>query len=91
MRNVSYLNLSRQKGTTDVTRTWHFGKATKEFREVYTRVLKGNIGVDNMIFPENTPGFVLDVLARQSLWKAQKGKLHYIHIAEYFFLSLLCY
>mmetsp|Transcript_23698 Transcript_23698/g.26597 ORF Transcript_23698/g.26597 Transcript_23698/m.26597 type:complete len:716 (-) Transcript_23698:3025-5172(-) len=63
-------------GTTDVTRTWHFGKATKEFKEVYTRVLKGNIGVDSMIFPENTPGFVLDVLARQSLWKAQKDYGH---------------
>ena len=61
-------------GTTDVTRTWHFGKATKEFKDVYTRVLKGNIGLDSLIFPENTPGFVLDVLARQSLWEVQKGK-----------------
>lgn len=57
-------------GTTDVTRTWHFGKPTDEFRDVYTRVLKGNIGVDSMIFPENTPGFVLDVFARKSLWEA---------------------
>jgi Xaa-Pro aminopeptidase len=62
-------------GTTDVTRTWHFGKATDEFKEVYTRVLKGNIGVDSMVFPEKTPGFVLDVLARQSLWEVQKGML----------------
>ena len=60
-------------GTTDVTRTWHFGTATDDFKEVYTRVLKGNIGVDSLIFPENTPGFVLDVLARQSLWEGQKG------------------
>jgi Xaa-Pro aminopeptidase len=61
-------------GTTDVTRTWHLGEATDEFKETYTRVLKGNIGVDSMIFPENTPGFVLDVMARQSLWEAGKGK-----------------
>jgi Xaa-Pro aminopeptidase len=61
-------------GTTDVTRTWHLGTATDEFKEVYTRVLKGNIGVDSMVFPENTPGFVLDVLARQSLWEGGKGK-----------------
>ena len=38
-------------GTTDVTRTWHFGQASDEFRDVYTRVLKGNIGVDTMVFP----------------------------------------
>jgi len=63
-------------GTTDVTRTWHFGTGTDEFKEIYTRVLKGNIGVDTMIFPENTPGFVLDVMARQSLWE---GQLDYGH------------
>lgn len=57
-------------GTTDVTRTWHFGEATDEFKENYTRVLKGNIGVDVMVFPTNTPGFVLDVFARKSLWQA---------------------
>jgi len=63
-------------GTTDVTRTWHFGEATDSFKEVYTRVLKGNIAVDNMIFPENTPGFVLDAFARQSLWQGQKDYGH---------------
>jgi len=63
-------------GTTDVTRTWHFGKATDEFKDVYTRVLKGNIAVDRQVFPENTPGFVLDVLARHSLWEAQKDYGH---------------
>jgi len=60
-------------GTTDVTRTLHLGIPTNEFKELYTRVLKGNIAVDSLVFPENTPGFVLDVLARQSLWEAQKG------------------
>lgn len=39
-------------GTTDVTRTWHFGEnVDEEFREMNTRVLKGHIGVDTMIFP----------------------------------------
>jgi Xaa-Pro aminopeptidase len=61
-------------GTTDVTRTWHFGTPTDEFRDTFTRVLKGNIGVDRMVFPEGTPGFVLDVFARKSLWEAGKGK-----------------
>jgi Xaa-Pro aminopeptidase len=32
-------------GTTGVTRTWHLGVATDEFKETYTFVLKGNIGV----------------------------------------------
>jgi len=63
-------------GTTDVTRTWHFGTATEEFKEYYTRVLKGNIGVDTMIWPEETPGFVLDVMARKALWDIQKDYGH---------------
>eukprot|EP00541_Cyclophora_tenuis_P013762 CAMPEP_0116552236 /NCGR_PEP_ID=MMETSP0397-20121206/6379_1 /TAXON_ID=216820 /ORGANISM="Cyclophora tenuis, Strain ECT3854" /LENGTH=666 /DNA_ID=CAMNT_0004077173 /DNA_START=223 /DNA_END=2223 /DNA_ORIENTATION=- len=63
-------------GTTDVTRTWHFGTPTAEFIDNYTRVLKGNIGVDTMIFPENVPGFVVDVFARKSLWEAGKDYGH---------------
>jgi len=63
-------------GTTDVTRTWHFGEPTPEFVDYYTRVLKGNIGVDTMVFPENTPGFVLDVFARKALWEAGKDYGH---------------
>jgi len=63
-------------GTTDVTRTWHLGEATDTFKEMYTRVLKGNIGVDTMIFPENTPGFVLDVFARKSIWEIRKDYGH---------------
>lgn len=56
-------------GTTDVTRTWSFqDQPDPVFMEYYTRVLKGNIGLDSMIFPENTPGFVLDVFARKWLW-----------------------
>jgi len=63
-------------GTTDVTRTWHFGEPTPEFVDYYTRVLKGHIGLDKMIFPENTPGFVLDVYARQALWQIGKDYGH---------------
>lgn len=64
-------------GTTDVTRTWHFGEnPSEEFRDYYTRVLKGNIGVDTMVFPENTPGFVLDVFARKALWEIGKNYGH---------------
>ena len=33
-------------------------------------MLQGNIALDTAVFPENTPGFVLDVFARRSLWEA---------------------
>ncbi|XP_068647791.1 aminopeptidase P2 [Aristolochia californica] len=56
-------------GTTDVTRTVHFGEPTERQKECFTRVLQGHIALDQAVFPENTPGFVLDVLARSSLWK----------------------
>ena len=59
-----------QYGTTDVTRTWSFQEQPDaKFVECYTRVLKGHIGLDRMVFPENTPGFVLDVYARAPLWQ----------------------
>ncbi|GAV63158.1 Peptidase_M24 domain-containing protein/Creatinase_N domain-containing protein [Cephalotus follicularis] len=56
-------------GTTDITRTVHFGEPTAREKECFTRVLQGHIALDQAVFPENTPGFVLDVLARSSLWK----------------------
>jgi Xaa-Pro aminopeptidase len=56
-------------GTTDVTRTLHFGKPTDAEREAYTLVLKGNIALDLAIFPKGTTGYALDSLARQHLWK----------------------
>eukprot|EP01018_Ginkgo_biloba_P032583 Gb_05542 [translate_table: standard] len=56
-------------GTTDITRTVHFGEPTPRQKECFTRVLQGHIAIDQAIVPENTPGFVLDVLARSSLWK----------------------
>ncbi|KAI3900745.1 hypothetical protein MKW92_036320 [Papaver armeniacum] len=56
-------------GTTDITRTVHFGEPTTRQKECFTRVLQGHIAVDQAVFPENTPGFVLDALARSALWK----------------------
>ncbi|RFU74176.1 xaa-pro aminopeptidase [Trichoderma arundinaceum] len=57
-------------GTTDTTRTLHFGEPTEAEREAYTLVLKGNIALDLAIFPKGTTGFALDSLARQHLWRA---------------------
>ncbi|KAK7284665.1 hypothetical protein RJT34_19415 [Clitoria ternatea] len=56
-------------GTTDITRTVHFGKPTVREKECFTRVLQGHIALDQSVFPENTPGFVLDAFARSFLWK----------------------
>ncbi|KAK5166302.1 uncharacterized protein LTR77_008563 [Saxophila tyrrhenica] len=55
-------------GTTDTTRTLHFGEPTAMEREAYTLVLKGNIALELAVFPKGTSGFAIDMLARQFLW-----------------------
>jgi Xaa-Pro aminopeptidase len=55
-------------GTTDTTRTLHFGTPTEMEKKAYTLVLKGNIALDTVVFPKGTSGFSLDTLARQFLW-----------------------
>lgn len=63
-------------GTTDVTRTWHFGVPTKWERECFTRVLKGHIALARAVFPNKTTGHRLDTLARMALWDAGLDYLH---------------
>ena len=63
-------------GTTDVTRTVLFGKATREQKEDYTLVLKGHLALSSQVFPKGTTGHQLDVLAHQFLW--QRG-MNYFH------------
>ena len=55
-------------GTTDTTRTLHFGEPTELETKAYTLVLKGVIALDRAVFPKSTTGFALDILARQFLW-----------------------
>eukprot|EP00752_Nemacystus_decipiens_P008249 g7376.t1 len=57
-------------GTTDVTRTVHFGTPTQHQRRCFTLVLKGHIALARAVFPEDTMGSKLDVLARLALWEA---------------------
>lgn len=59
-----------RSGTTDTTRTMHFGQPTSYEKECFTRVLKGHISLASAVFPSQTKGYMLDTLARQSLWKA---------------------
>lgn len=56
-------------GTTDTTRTLHFGEPSAMERKAYTLVLKGVIALDKVVFPKGTTGFALDTLARQFLWE----------------------
>ena len=65
-------------GTTDVTRTVHTGPGppTPWQREMFTRVLKGHIAFDSLVFPRSTPTAVLDAVARAPLWQARKDYSH---------------
>ena len=56
-------------GTTDITRTIALGKVTDEERRVYTTVLKGNLRLMDLIFPEGYKGALLDGVAEQPLWE----------------------
>lgn len=57
-------------GTTDVTRTLIVGKASKQFKDHYTRVLKGHIAIARALFPKGVSGAQIDAFARQFLWQA---------------------
>lgn len=56
-------------GTTDVTRTLHFGTPTDGQRRAFTRVLQGHIAIDTAIFPSGTSGYIIDTWARRYLWR----------------------
>ncbi|OQV20169.1 Xaa-Pro aminopeptidase 1 [Hypsibius exemplaris] len=55
-------------GTTDVTRTVHFGQPSDYQRECFTLVLKGNLMLAMAKFPEKTTGQRLDSFARHAMW-----------------------
>jgi len=77
-------------GTTDVTRTWHFGTPTQEEKRAFTRVLQGHISIDTAIFPTGTTGYLIDSFARRALWQdgldyrhgTGHGIGHYLNVHE---------
>ncbi|XP_077975999.1 xaa-Pro aminopeptidase 1-like isoform X2 [Styela clava] len=79
------------EGTTDVTRTLHFGTPTAFEIEAYTRVLMGMINIETAIFPSTLDGNDIDILARQHLYdvgldfrhSTGHGIGHYLSIHEY--------
>uniref|UniRef100_A0AAR2JSK9 Xaa-Pro aminopeptidase 2 n=1 Tax=Pygocentrus nattereri TaxID=42514 RepID=A0AAR2JSK9_PYGNA len=56
-------------GTTDITRTVHWGKPTALQKDAFTRVLKGNIEISRTIFPAGTKGVNIEMLGRRALWE----------------------
>lgn len=63
-------------GTTDVTRTLHFGTPTEEQKNAYTRVLIGAIQLSSLIFPNSLKSNQLDIVARAPLWNIGYDYLH---------------
>ena len=63
-------------GTTDVTRTLCFSKQPKKIKNIYTKVLKGHIGVVTCKLNQNITGKNLDNIARKPL---KKIGLDYAH------------
>ncbi|MCL4131510.1 UNVERIFIED_CONTAM: hypothetical protein GTU68_066011 [Idotea baltica] len=57
-------------GTTDVTRTLHFGTPTPFQIEAYTRVLKGAVDLASLKFNSGTKDIFLDIIARRPLYEA---------------------
>lgn len=55
-------------GTTDITRTITLGKPTQKQKTDFTLVLKGHIALGSAVFPANTRGSQLDILARKAMW-----------------------
>ncbi|WP_226632414.1 aminopeptidase P family protein [Novosphingobium profundi] len=65
-------------GTTDITRTVWIGPGEPDgdVKERFTRVLKGHIALDRVLFPKGTAGSQLDILARHALWQAGLDYAH---------------
>ena len=54
-------------GTTDITRTVHYGNPTKKEKEMYTRVLLGNLSLERLLFKPGKSLRDIDVIPRSYL------------------------
>ncbi|XP_001599945.1 xaa-Pro aminopeptidase ApepP [Nasonia vitripennis] len=78
-------------GTTDVTRTLHFGVPSEFEKECFTRVFKGQYNLATSKFPSKIKGNYLDAFARKNLWDVGLDYLHgtghgvgsYLNVHEY--------
>ena len=77
-------------GTTDITRTVHFGNPTKKEKEMYTRVLLGNICLEKFIFDkgknmnsmESIPRIFLSMVNKDYLHDTTHGVGHFLNVHE---------
>jgi Xaa-Pro aminopeptidase len=77
-------------GTTDITRTVHFGKPTKKEKEMYTRVLLGNLCLERIIFEkgknmhdfENIPRIFLKMIGEDYAHDTTHGVGHFLNVHE---------
>lgn len=65
-------------GTTDTTRTVHFSSPTDFEKEMYTRVLLGNLSLEKLLINKNKKltGANIDTIARQYLWRVGEDYGH---------------
>ncbi|CDW73923.1 x-pro aminopeptidase [Stylonychia lemnae] len=68
------------QGTTDTTRTLLFSnkKSSKydNIREMYTRVLLGNLSLEKTQIPKGTYGYQIESIGRRHLWEVEKDFSH---------------
>ncbi len=65
-----------KEGTTDITRTVHYGTPTKKEKEMYTRVLLGNLSLERLIFKKGYSLYSLDSVPRSYLYMVGRDYLH---------------
>ena len=63
-------------GTTDITRTAHYGKAKDKEKEYYTRVLLGNLSLERLIFNKGLKLRDLDAVPRSFLMQVGENYKH---------------
>ena len=63
-------------GTTDITRTVHYGNPSKKEKEMYTRVLLGNLSLERTLFKAGTKLRDLDSIPRSYLYMVGEDYAH---------------
>ena len=79
-----------KEGTTDITRTVHFGTPSKKEKEMYTRVLLGNISLERLIFKkgntindlDSVPRYYLNMVGKDYLHATSHGVGHFLNVHE---------
>ena len=77
-------------GTTDITRTVHYGKPTNREKEMYTRVLLGNLSLERLIFKkgkslgqlDKVPRSYLNMVGEDYLHGTSHGVGHFLNVHE---------